>query len=328
MMLEILTVTVSLASAPGSAPQPAGPAPDPASESNPAPDPAPATDPAPAQADPQIPSPDAVSPFDSRPETESSGAPAAEPIVPPDVDVPPATASPGRGGPPDLKDPMAGRHDPAVRKAARVYPDRPIRWRVDAFLAGGNTVIGDRGYRGVDDDRNARNLHVGARAGMRLGETRAFLSFGAGYRYLESDGDLYANLVQAGIRIQEPIFTLRASASLLDGVDLFVEPGGGPYFARVDLDSVQTARQKSVGGTFDALAGATVYLPKRWLPRRGSSRVSAGLELGLGYTWRSDLHVKPGPDTEDDPIDTQSTDLGRLSLRGFTWRAGAFVRFM
>ena len=70
-----------------------------------------------------------------------------------------------------------------------------------------------------------------------------------------------------------------------------------------------------------------LYLPKRWLPRRGASRVTGGLELAAGYTWRKSVDVRPTLATDEDPIATQGTEFGDVAIRGFAWRLGVFVRF-
>jgi hypothetical protein len=76
---------------------------------------------------------------------------------------------------------------------------------------------------------------------------------------------------------------------------------------------------------FDSLAGLALSLPRKWHP---SDHVTAGLELGLGYTLRPEFTVRPSPMVADDAIATSAVRFGDLRLHGLLWRAGLFLRFM
>jgi hypothetical protein len=244
------------------------------------------------------------------------------PVQPP----PPPSANPFEptvAGPPPVSDP-----EPPPQKRARekTYPDRPIKWRVDIAGHLGNNVFGDTAWRAFDDDRKAFHLGATIRGDFRLGDGRVFLGGGLSFQRFASYGNLFG-VLSNDIRVREPTAFLRLSVVTLEGVDVFVQAGGGPSLAVLDLYSTQSAYQYSVGAVVDGLGGLALYLPKKWLPRRGASRVTGGLELGFGYSWRSKLGVRPTVTVEDDPINTAAANFGDLSLRGFAWRFGLFVRF-
>lgn len=249
--------------------------------------------------------------------TAAESEAAAEPVEPA-----PALASPtglfeagGRAeGPPP---PVATPKPP---------PDRPIRWRVDLGAGVGTTVMRDTAWRAFDDGRAATPLSLVLRADFRLGEGRVFLGGGAMFRRFASDGYVHGRL-STHARVRDPLLFLRMSVMAAEGVDVFVQAGGGPSVVDMSFSSSQAASQRAVVGMVDALAGAALYLPKKWLPRRGESRVTAGLELGAGYTWRGTVDVKPEVATTMDPIGTTGAALGDVAIRGFVWRLGLFVRF-
>ena len=114
---------------------------------------------------------------------------------------------------------------------------------------------------------------------------------------------------------------------MVEGVDLFVQAGGGVSIVDFNVDSTQYAAQRALAGVVDGQGGAAIYLPKRWLRRRGASRVTGGLEFAAGYSWRSAIDVRPQISTDEDPIPTTGAPLGDLSLRGVQWRVGLFLRF-
>ena len=289
----------------------------------------PTTSPFAEQPDPRAPPPAAASPFDRPLWGEGiEPDPTEQPQRPPPVDrgSPPPTASHASAAVPSSPTPATA--DPMVQRQARVYPRRPIRYRLGAFVGGGTSLFRDPAYRAFSDGRTGANTELGARADFRLGETRGFLGMGATFRRLVSSGDMYNGLITTTLRIEEPVFFVRASVALADGVDVYLEPGAGPSVINIRMQSTELGRQKIVRAMINGLGGVTVYLPKRWLPRRGSSRVTAGVDLGFGYTWRSTLRAALVPDTDDEPIDTEGVDLGHMSLRGFTWRLSAFIRFM
>ncbi len=204
------------------------------------------------------------------------------------------------------------------------YADRPIRHRVDLYMAVGAQTHRDPAWRAFGD-RVTTNFSLGVRADFRLATSRLFLGGGLGFRRFSDDSVIHGAL-STRARVREPLAFLRLSVVAREGLDMFIQAGGGPSV--VDLDfSTGRAEQRSVAAMVDGLAGLALYLPKRWLPRRGSSRISGGLELAAGYIWRSRVDVRPDYITDEDPIPTSSASLGDVSLRGITWRLGLFLRF-
>lgn len=206
----------------------------------------------------------------------------------------------------------------------RPHPERPIRHRVDLHAAIGAELHRDPAWRAFGD-RIVTTLATGVRADFRLASGRLFLGAGLGFRRYTGDGDLHGAL-STRARVREPLGLLRLSLVARDGLDVFAQAGGGPSVVDLDFSSGR-ADQRSVLAMLDGLAGISLYLPKRWLPRRGAARVTGGLELAAGYTWRSQLAVRPTYVADDDPIPTSSAALGDVALRGFTWRFGLFLRF-
>lgn len=192
------------------------------------------------------------------------------------------------------------------------------------MLSIGTAVFRDPAWRAFDSDRSAVQGSLTLRADKRLGTGRLFLGGGATIRAFSARGTPY-EVFTTRISVREPILFARLSAMMVQGVDLFAQAGGGISIVDIALGSSVTTSQRSVVPLADGLGGVTLYLPRRWLERQ--RRVTGGLELGAGYTWRGDVEVRPRVDTGDDPISTDSARLGDVSLRGFTWRLGLFLRF-
>jgi hypothetical protein len=212
---------------------------------------------------------------------------------------------------------------PPPPKPAPTYVDRPIRWRVDVFGGVGGELHRDPAWRAFDRDRRVVNLNIGVRADFRLASGRVFLGGGLAFRRFATNGDLYGAL-PTNLLVRDPLAFLRLSVVAIEGLDVFVQAGGGPSVVRVEFSR---ANQRSVAALVDGMAGVALYLPKRWLPRRGSSRVTGGLELSAGYTYRSSVDVRPNYVTDEDPISTSSASFGDVAVRGFAWRFGLFIRF-
>jgi len=215
---------------------------------------------------------------------------------------------------------------PTPPPPAPARPARPIRWRVDIVGDISGLLIRDPGWSAFDDNRRVNIPGLTLRADARIGSSRLFLGGGASYRNFFGGGSLYDS-TYAYSQVYEPLLFARLAVAAVEGIDIFAHVGGGPSIVALDFDSTQFAHQRSVVGMIDGQGGVAIYLPKRWLRRRGASRVTGGLELAAGYTWRGDLDVRPTVDTEEDPIPTDSATLGDLSLRGFVWRLGLFIRF-
>lgn len=233
-------------------------------------------------------------------------------------------AAPAPSPPPVVADPTPLPLPPSPPPPRR--PDRPIRWRVDIVGDLGNALLRDRAWRAFDDNRHAFLPGVSVRADARLGGGRLFLGGGASYRSFSGYHALYDN-IWTSARVREPLLFARLSGVLVEGLDLFVQAGGGLGIVDLDLSSTQNASQRALIGVVDGQGGAAIYLPKRWLRRRGASRVTGGLELAAGHGWRSAIDVRPQIYTDEDPIATSGAPLGDLSLRGFQWRVGVFIRF-
>lgn len=215
------------------------------------------------------------------------------------------------------------------RQRLHTYPDRPIRWRLDLAVGGGSTFVRDTAFFAFTDARrHLPTLAASARVDVPLAGGRVFFGGGLGYRR-SARGDVYGlyEIVSTDLVVHDAMVLARASVVTVEGVDVYAEAAAGPSIALLEVAD-GGADQRSRLGAFEALGGLALYLPKRWLPRRGSSRVSGGLDLGVGYAFRSKLKVRPELDVDDDAIPTRTTRFGDVSLRGLTWRAGVFVRFM
>jgi hypothetical protein len=263
--------------------------------------------------------PEPTPPANTTPTTTPTPAPADAAITPTPVAPTPApiTIQPTPYTAPPPPPPA-----PQVRR-----PDRPIRWRVDIVGGVGGALHRDPAWRAFDRDRRVIQPAWGLRADFRLASSRVFLGAGAFFRRFTGGGDLHDTLY-SHVLVREPIAALRASIVTVEGLDVIVQAGGGPSIVDLDLNSgTQYASQRSVVAMVDALAGVALYLPKRWLPRRGASRVTGGLELSAGYTWRGDVDVRPALVPPEDPIAADTTAFGDLALRGLTWRFALFIRF-
>ncbi len=211
---------------------------------------------------------------------------------------------------------------------APTRPDRPIRWRLDFGLDGGGTVVKDAGFRAFGERRNLGEFGASALFDFRLAQGRVFLGGGLSYLRLGSEGDAFAQDILTTVRISEPRALGRVSVMLVDGVDAFGMVGVGPSIATLTFASTQTAIQRAVIPRVDGQAGLSAYLPKRWLPNKKASRVTAGLNLAMGYTWRGNIAAQPTLSQGDDPLRATTSPFGDLSLHGLSWHLGLFVRVM
>lgn len=234
----------------------------------------------------------------------------------------PGTGPQPMGEPP----PRVGPPPPPIRPARPARPDRPIQWRVDVLGAIGTVLFRDPAYRAFDGNRSALQYGLTVRGDTRIGKGRLFLGGGATYRRFDASGSLYDNF-STRLRVREPIAFVRLSVLAVEGIDVFAQAGGGVSIVDLALSSGRTATQRAIAPVAEGMAGVAFYLPKRVLSGRGASRVTGGLELGAGYTWRGDVSVRPRVDTDEEPIDTTSAALGDMALRGFVWRFGVFIRF-
>lgn len=226
--------------------------------------------------------------------------------------------------------PAPSEPTPSVSKPAKKksYPLIPIRWRAEVGIGGGTATFFDPATKAVSDAGRYSRFDITARGDARLGDGRLFLGGVAGYRGFTTDtGDIY-DVADLELELREPYFALRLAVMAIEGVDVFVEAGGGPSLYRTEFKTTDRHYDETVSGYAMGQAGVMLYLPKKWLIRKGSSRVTVGLELGVGGAYRPDLDLSPVRKTPDDPIDTGKLQLGNVNLSGVTWRAGLFVRFM
>lgn len=209
-------------------------------------------------------------------------------------------------------------------------PPRPIRWRLDFGVNLGSTVVGDPGLRAFAERRNLLETGVSTLFDFRLAEGRFFVGGGVAYQHVGREGDAYGSQLGTSLQIHEPQVLGRASFMAVEGIDAFARVGVGPSIATASFDSDghESARQRDVIPRVDARAGLSLYLPKQWLPRKQASRISAGLELGLGYSWRGKLEIQPTLEQGSEPLRATTARWGELSLQGLVWGAGLFLRVM
>ena len=254
--------------------------------------------------------------------------PPAAPTAP--VGAPPPTPAPASAPAATPAPAPAPAPPPALTVAptpAPARPDRPIRWRADLNLGGGTTFHRDPAWRAFDAGRAAPHVGMMLRVDARLGGGRVFLGGGLAYRAFRSVGQLH-DVVTTAVRVRDPAALLRLSIVAVEGADLFVHASGGPSVVDLAVTSIYGAEQRAVVAALDGLAGASLYLPKKWLPGRGAARITGGFELAAGYTWRGAVSVRPDVLTPLDPIAASGAPFGDVAIRGFTWRLGLFIRVM
>jgi hypothetical protein len=82
-------------------------------------------------------------------------------------------------------------------------------------------------------------------------------------------------------------------------------------------------------GFVKGTAGVQLYIPRHWLPRKEGSRVTAGIDVNVGYVWRPSFEVTV---VEREPvegaIETSLPTFGSVNASGVTWSAGLFLRVM
>lgn len=257
------------------------------------------------------------------PGPEAEGPAPARP-APTDAERPPG---PGQTAPVPAPAPTVERE----RRPKRTWPDRPIRYRIEGAMMGGTDVPLHPSYLAFDDDRKLPGFDAALRLDYRVGEGRVFLGGGLFYRRHATAGALYDVTDFDEMVLHEPGLALRLAVMTVEGIDVYAELAGAPTILDISGDYDGTAgraRQRKVTGMGSGMGGLMLYLPKRWLPRKGSSRVTLGIDAGFGYAFRGNVAVQPTPDVDDDAIDTQTAPLGDVVTRGLTWRLGLFLRVM
>jgi hypothetical protein len=294
-----------------------------------------------AQSDAQ---PDGGAPDDGggTPAPEATPADPREPAAPPGAapDPGPATLVDTEGQP--LVSPFA-EYDAEPRSAPeptqspiapppsprRELAPRPIRWRLDLAVGLGGTLVLDPGYLAFRSDRNLLGFDAGLRWDHRVGQ-RLFLGAGVAYRRFATSRNPYAATFSTDLVVHEPTIYGRVSVSLVEGIDLFADLGGGPTIVLDEISATYRAakRRRTAIGAFSAMGGVAVYLPKQWLKNKQAARVTGGLETGFGYQFRGGLDMATDLDLDEDPLTTNTASFGDLALRGFVWRMGVFLRIM
>lgn len=234
----------------------------------------------------------------------------------------PSLTSPGLPAPPS---------NPPATSIAAVKPSPPprtIRWRLDFGVGVGGTMVSDRGFLAFAERQHLPAASASVLLDVRLAAGRVFLGGGLAYQRLgRSGGDAYGQLT-SDLVMHEPELQGRLSVMTLEGLDVFARFGAGPSLVGLEFTSTGSASQRAVIPRVDGQAGLSLYLPRSWLARKRASRVTAGLDLGVGYTWRGTLAVKPDPSQSEQPLRATSSPFGDLSMRGLSWRVGLFVRVM
>lgn len=198
-------------------------------------------------------------------------------------------------------------------------------------MSGGTNVVFHPSYLGFDDDRQLPGFDAAVRLDYRAGDGRMFLGGGVFYRRFASGGNVFDAVDYDAIAVHEPGLALRLAFMAVEGIDAYVELAGAPTIMDISMNydgTASGATQRKVTGMGSGMGGVLLYLPKRWLPRKGSSRVTLGIDAGIGYAFRGNVAVQPTPQVADDAIDTRTAPLGDVVTRGLTWRMGLFLRVM
>jgi hypothetical protein len=271
-----------------------------------------------------------VGPPTAEPMPEESKLPGSEPAPAPEpmrgIASPPIEAPP----PPPPPPPPLETEKPVVEptEARKVRAPRAIRWRLDPFLETGTTTIVDPGYRAFDAGRNLWHISPGFRIDARV-RGPLFIGTGVRYGYAQTRRAPYDGALATKLAMHELQLILRLSIVLREGIDLVGQVDGGPSFRRVHVDSMQRSTEtRSIGGTFAARGGLSLYLPKAWLSAKGAARVTAGVDLLFGSTMRTPLRAQPRPAGASDDITLVGTPIGDATVSGFTWSLAVFLRFM
>ncbi len=305
----------------------------PAPDEGAAPAPAPASAPAPAPAPASAPASEPGAEVPASAEAPAPGAEAAPEALPslgPSAfdEVSAEEASPPEEEASDAAPEAAVETEAAPKlPPSPVWPDIPVRWRVEFMIGAGTSSFYGRDYTFFDDDdRRMVNPVVELRADAKLAGP-FYLGGGFGYRFGESSASPFGD-GQSSLKLHEPRGFMRFSYEPVQGVDVYGDLALGLAVVDyvVELDTRSEERRYAFVG--DALVGTALSLPKRWLPRRGSSRTTVGLDFGIGYSYRSPVEIQPSFELDDEPISTDFSSFGKLSLHGLTWRLGVFVRFM
>ncbi len=236
----------------------------------------------------------------------------------------------------------------ATQLAQEEIVPHEIKWRFDLGVGGGSYSPLDESY-GVFSGGMASvgRLDIDAGLSFPIGESGLYLGGRVGYRMFEGEqygahGSWLPTYTQQEINIGA-----RLGFAVLDAVEPYVELAGGPtlWRASTDAEAMDLGGDDDGFGGDDGLAGLTLadrtlgfvkgvagvqlYLPRKWLPRKEGSRVTAGIDLNVGYVWRPsfDLTMVNKEPTEG-AIETTLPTFGSVNASAITWSAGLFLRVM
>ncbi len=174
------------------------------------------------------------------------------------------------------------------------------------------SFVQDKSYEAFSSDRLSL-VRVGAdvRAGVGQVDGFEFLPL-LSYRYgsdegkvrLALDNDLVTHDILLGLRVRK---------GLLTWLSVFAEVSGGLLLAEIDSrittsDGVDYTGGGSSGSSYHdqentwtvgGLAGVELHLSKPWLESRGVDGFNFGGEVGIGYTRRGDLSIRPSLEGRD-----------------------------
>lgn len=256
----------------------------------------------------------------------------ADPADPAPVDAVP-TPERSEPPPPTPPPPQPTVVQPAPPPAPPPRPDRPIRWRLNLKLDVGATRLDSPKWYAASGSRIDTTAGLGLGLDLRPGGGRVYIGPTLGFRAW-GDSDSVHGTLHVGLRVRELLAGARLSIAALDGLDVFVQARGGSVFVLRDVrgevggGGLSTESSRALAGTGEAIAGLSLYLPKRMLPRKGAARVTGGFELAAGYAFRSAVDIRARPSLAEDDIPTITADFGRIPLRGVVWHLGLFIRFM
>lgn len=223
---------------------------------------------------------------------------------------------------------------PYADRPPRDYPEIPIKWRAELGVAAASNIGTHPTYLVADENGRSLAVEVSARGDARLGKSRFFLGGTLAYRQVTPNwgGGPLGGLDSYQSLSREPKAGLRASFMAVEGVDVLVQVQGGVSVLRSELrvfDGSNTdSKQVDVLPLVEPGAGVLLYLPKKWLPRRGSSRVTVGLELAASYAWRGPARLQPKLEQADDDIPAQPVSFGTMRTSGVNLQAAFVLRFM
>lgn len=265
-------------------------------------------------------------PREEPPRVDDVAPPSPTPATAGDVWSPSEPLAPSDAPPPSTTAPSSPTSVTTTTRKERA--PRPIRWRLDPFVELGTTTVIDPGYRAFDSGRNLVHSGAGMRIDARL-RGPVFLGAGVRYGYAGTHRAAYDGALRTKLAMHEVQIVARLSIVLREGIDLVGQVDGGPSFRRMQLDSRERATMsRSMGGSFAARGGISLYLPKAWLAAKGAARVTAGFDLLFGSTMRTPLRARPRPNGADDDIALVGTPIGDVTVSGFTWTLGFFIRVM